>query len=156
MSFELREPYCQYIEKVCNEIKSLHAEDGLFFAYPSQPETSADAIQKAIELIRADKSLSTPVIDWKDLPIEGNLILCEICKAIRGLSSVVINTTYVNFNVLFEYGLAVGSRKAIWPLVETGVSRDELICSNIKSITTIGYSQFSNGSSISELLTSGK
>ena len=140
--------YCQYIEKLCPAVKSYYPEGGLFFAYPSQPETSADAIRKAIKLLSAESSLKVPVIDWKELPFEGNLIICEICKAIRKASCTVVNTTYVNFNVLFEYGLAVGSKRAIWPLIETGVSRDELLSSNVKSITTIGYSEFSTGVSI--------
>jgi hypothetical protein len=105
-------------------------------------------MQSAIRLIHENSSPAIPALDWRELPIEGNIILCEICKAIRSHSCTVVNTTYVNFNVLFEYGFAIGSGRAIWPLVEEGVSKDELVSTNIKTITTIGYSQFSNGNSI--------
>lgn len=145
--------YCHYIEKQCTAIEPLDIQQGLFFAYPSEPETSADAIRAAIARINESRTPRIPALDWRDLPIEGNIILCEICKAIRTHSCTVVNTTYVNFNVLFEYGFAVGSGRAIWPLVEEGVSKDELVSTNIKSITTIGYSQFSNGTSIFKKIT---
>lgn len=140
--------YCHFIEKVCASIEHLKHERGLFFAYPSKPETSADAIRQAIKELRSNKTINISVVDWADLPIEGSTILCEICKGIRRMSCVVVNTTYVNFNVLFEYGLAIGTGRAIWPLVEEGISRDELVSTNVKTITTIGYSQFSNSASI--------
>jgi hypothetical protein len=140
--------YCHYIGKICTAVESIKPGQGIFFAYPSKPESSADAIRGAIEKIADNKTLKIPAIDWTGLPIEGNSILCEICKAIRKQSCIVVNTTYVNFNVLFEYGYAIGASRAIWPLVEEGVSKDELVSTNIKSITTIGYSQFSNSNSI--------
>jgi len=142
------EHYCHYLEKICKNIVFDKVGRGLFFAYPAAPETSADAIREAIKQLNNSKDLGIKAMDWTELPIEGNIIFCEICKAINNLSCTVVNTTYVNFNVLFEYGFAIGSGKAIWPLVEDGVSKDELVSTNIKSVTTIGYSQFSNSNSI--------
>jgi hypothetical protein len=142
------EHYCHYIEKVCKNIESDKVAQGVFFAYPSDPETSADAIRGAIKQLNDNKDLGIKALDWTELPIEGNIIFCEICRAINSLSCSAVNTTYVNFNVLFEYGFAIGSGRAIWPLVEEGVAKDELVSTNIKSVTTIGYSQFSNSNSI--------
>ena len=148
--------YCQYVEKICDVISSIKPREGLFFAYPSEPETSSDAIRKAIGLVKSDKTMKFPATGWEELSIEGNIIFCEICKAIRNVSCAVINTTYINFNVLFEYGFAIGSKKAIWPLVESGISRDELFSANVKGMTTIGHSEFTDGNSIYKKITKKK
>lgn len=123
--------YCQYVEGLCPETRVAAPHECIFFGYPSLPETSADAIKKSIELVRNESSLHVQVVDWQDLPIEGNLIFCEICKAIRQSNCVVLNTTYINFNVLFEYGFAVGAGRAVWPLVEAGIAREDLTYSRI-------------------------
>jgi hypothetical protein len=142
------ETYCQYKEELCCIPSASSAGSGLFFAYPSVPETSADAIKGAIELLRKDNTLNIGLIDWKDLPIEGNIIFCEICEAIRKSSCVVLNTTYTNFNILFEYGYSIGAGKAIWPLVEEGIAQENRIYSTIDTLTTIGYSKFTNSRSL--------
>jgi hypothetical protein len=140
--------YCHYIENICSQIEHIQPKQGLFFAYPSKPETSVDAIKGCINLINKEKSLNVSALDWQSLPIEGSIVFCEICKAIRSVTCAAVNTTYVNFNVLFEYGFATGVGRAVWPLVEEGIPKDELVSSNIKSITTVGYSQFSNSTAL--------
>jgi len=142
------ERYCQYKVDLCSVPSTYAAGSGLFFAYPSTPETSSDAIRGAITLLNNDSTVDVGLIDWKDLPIEGNVVFCEICEAIRKSSCVVLNTTYVNFNVLFEYGYAIGAGRAIWPLVEEGIAKENRIYSTIDTLTTIGYSGFTNSRSL--------
>lgn len=140
--------YCQYKEDICERDIALTAKSCLFFAYPSKPKTSADAIQSAIKLLSQDREIDVELVDWRELPIEGNIIFCEICEGIKKSTCVVLNTTLVNFNIMFEYGFAIGSRKAIWPIVEEGIAKEDRIYTSIKTLTTIGYSQFSNSRSI--------
>ena len=140
--------YCQYKEDICPAPTKYPAGSGLFFAYPSTPVTSAEAIQGAINLLSEDTSVDVPLIDWKNLQIEGNIVFCEICEAIRKSSCVVINQTYTNFNVLFEYGYAIGAGRAIWPLVEEGVAKGDRIYTTLETLTTIGYSGFTHSKSI--------
>ena len=141
--------YCQYIESTCTVPTKYHSSgSGLFFAYPSTPVTSAEAIQGAINLLSEDTSVHVGLIDWKDLPVEGNIVFCEICEAIRKSSCVVLNQTYMNFNVLFEYGYAIGAGRAIWPLVEEGVAKEDRIYTSLDTLTTVGYSRFTNSKSI--------
>lgn len=143
-----KEPYCQYKADLCSIPSACAVGSGLFFAYPSRPETTADAIRGSIELLHKDATIDVGLIDWKDLPIEGNIIFCEICEAIRKSSCVVLNTTYINFNILFEYGYAIGAGRAIWPLVEEGVAKENRIYSTIDTLTTIGYSSFTHSRSL--------
>ena len=140
--------YCQYREGLCPVPTNYPSGSGLFFAYPSTPVPSAEAIQGAIELLSKDTEVNVGLIDWKDLPIEGNIVFCEICEGIRKSSCVVLNQTYTNFNVLFEYGYAIGAGRAIWPLVEEGIAKEDRIYTSLDTLTTIGYSGFTNSKSI--------
>lgn len=140
--------YCQYKEDLCPVPTNYPSGSGLFFAYPSSPVPSAEAIQGAIVLLSKDTTVNVGLIDWKDLPVEGNVIFCEICEGIRKSSCVVLNQTYTNFNVLFEYGYAIGAGRAIWPLVEEGVAKEDRIYTRLDTLTTIGYSGFTNSKSI--------
>lgn len=136
------------MERGCTDCHISISTNSLFFGYPSLPKAVTDAVQNAIELIRNDQKLNVTVIDWKELPIEGNIIFCEICKAIRQSNCVVLNVTDANFNILFEYGFAIGIGAAIWPLVEEGIEKGDRLYSQIETLTTIGYSTFTNSKSI--------
>jgi len=140
--------YCQYRERECSESHLAPAQDSLFFGYPSVPESTADALRNAIEQIREADDLKVDVVDWRDLPVEGTVIFCEICKAIRKSHCAVLNITNANFNVLFECGFAIGAGRAIWPLVEEGISRSERMYAQINTLTTVGYSSFTNSKSV--------
>lgn len=140
--------YCQYKCDTCQDSRISPAPSSLFFGYPSQPETSAEAIQNGIGMVRADEGSKVQIVDWRDLPIEGNLIFCEICRAIRKSNCAVLNVTYSNFNVLFEYGFALGCGRSVWPLVEANVEKSDRVYSEFKTLTTIGYSTFANSREI--------
>jgi len=140
--------YCQYVERECSESKLVPRRDSLFFGYPSVPESTADAIRNAIDEIRKAHDVKVDVLDWRELPVEGTVIFCEICKAIRKSHCAVLNITNANFNVLFECGFAIGAGRAIWPLVEEGISRSERMYAQINTLTTVGYSGFTNSKSV--------
>ena len=116
----LPEPACPYQQIPC---ASVHAGDieplDMFFAYASEPQRRVDAIRGAIERIQGDSEVGCKIADWTDLPIEGNVIFCTICEAIRNARCVAADITGLNFNVLFELGFAIGAGRAIWPLVES-------------------------------------
>lgn len=147
MSHEL-ERYCQYASGACPQPPPDCIPDSLFFGYPSHPESSVDAIKHAIELLQTSATLRVEATDWQDLPIEGNVIFCEICRAIRSRTCCVVNVTNANFNVLFEYGFALGTGRALWPLVEEGIAQSDRLYTQLGTMTTVGYSQFANGTSL--------
>lgn len=136
--------YCQFAPDGCPRPYSYTEKDRLFFAYPSSPETSADAMHKAIELINERGLEDIQVTDWQELQVEGNIIFCEICEAIQHANCVVLNCTNANFNVMFEYGFAIGKDKRIYPLLEESVV-DSRFYSKFETLTNIGYAKFKKG-----------
>lgn len=144
---EQEQAYCQFNRDICTE--RMHPDKpSIFFAYPSKPKTSSEAMQRAIRLLSEDPNFQIEITDWQELPVEGNIIFCEICHGIMKSNCTVLNTTRVNFNIMFEYGFAVGAGRAIWPLVEEGVAKADRIYDSIATLTTIGYSKYSNSRSI--------
>ena len=118
----------------------------MFFAYAAEPQRRVDAIQGAIDRIQGDQEVNCKVGDWTDLPIEGNVIFCTICEAIRNARCVATDITDLNFNVLFELGFAIGAGRAIWPLVEN--SEENRLYKAFDTLTTIGHSRYTNSKSI--------
>ena len=49
---------------------------------------------------------------------------------------------------MFEYGYAIGTGRAIWPLVEEGVAKGARVYDTIRTLTTVGYSGFKNSQTI--------
>src|SRR6266511_5940006 len=81
---------------------------------PSQPQQIAATIEAAVAKANATRrqfNWST----WRDLPIAGQIIFCEVCKGIRSSSTVVADVTTLNFNVLFEIGFALGLGMPVVP-----------------------------------------
>ena len=138
---------CPYQQKPCALVHSGDVPPlDMFFAYALEPQRRADAIQGAIERIRDVAGDGFAVSDWTELPIEGQIISCMICEAIRNAKCVAADITDLNFNVLFELGFAIGSGNSIWPLVEG--SADHRLYAAFDTLTTLGHSRYSNSKSI--------
>ena len=151
----LPEPICPYQRMPC---ASVHSGDigplDMFFAYASKPQRRVDAIRGAIERIQLGSAINCRIVDWTELPIEGGVIFCTICEAIRQAGCVAADITDLNFNVLFELGFAIGAGKAIWPLVES--SEENRLYKAFDTLTTIGHARYTNSKSIATKLSKKK
>ena len=151
----LSEPTCPYQQKPCASVHSGDIESlDMFFAYASEPQRRVDAIRGAIERIQDGSVLGYKIMDWTDLPIEGRVIFCTICEAIRNARCVATDVTGLNFNVLFELGFAIGAGKAIWPLVES--SEENRQYKTFDTLTTVGHSRYTNSKSIATKISKKK
>ena len=143
--------HCPYHDQPCRTIHDgqlAHAD--IFFAYPSQPSIRVETITGAIAKFRESNGFES-AIDWSDLAIEGRVIFCAICEAIRNSSCVVADIGGLNFNVLFEFGFAVGCGKPVWPLIEDR-EREIRMYSAFQSLSTIGHSRYRNSNRIVQKL----
>ena len=149
------EPTCPYHHQPCSKIHEgqlAHAD--VFFAYPSQPDIRVETIQHAISNFRDAYGIDS-MIDWSDLAIEGRVIFCSICEAIRNSACVVADISGLNFNVLFEVGFAVGCGKPVWPLIEDQ-NQEIRMYSAFQSLSTIGHSRYRNSKNIVQKLNKKK
>ena len=145
------EANCPHHHQPCSAIhEGQLAPADIFFAYPSQPRTRVETIQGAILKFRDSNGFAS-AIDWSELAIEGRVIFCAICEAIRNSSCVVADISGLNFNVLFEFGFAVGCGKPVWPLIEDE-GREIRMYSAFQSLSTIGHSRYRNSKNIAQKL----
>lgn len=100
---EMRTPpeYCQYADGSCDQDFRPTTSCDALFLFPSTPPQVAATIEIAkqkLELMSGGRTWKS----WRQLPITGRIIFCEICKASRFASTIIANVTTLNFNVLFE------------------------------------------------------
>jgi nucleoside 2-deoxyribosyltransferase len=83
-----------------------------FYAYPSQPEDLTETIEQAITEISGGGLMQ--ISSWRPLAVSGRLIIEQIVLAIDQADVFACDLTYLNPNVLFELGYAIGQGKRIW------------------------------------------
>lgn len=141
--------FCQYAAGACDQtFGSIANCDGLFL-YPSRPEPVAGTIEEAVahlSKIAGDKQWRS----WKNLDIPGQIIFCEICKAIRFTRLVIADVTTLNFNLLFEIGFALGLGVPVLPIRDTSNIRDSKDFEEMGILDTLGYFDYRNSSQLSD------
>ena len=143
LDISVEPPFCQYSSGACDQSFSDIPLKGTFFIYPSDPDLISSTIELAIEDMRRSEP-SYPWTSWRDLPIEGRIIFCEICKAARFSSLVVADVTTLNFNVLFEIGYCIGLGLPVLPIRDTSYKRDKKFFDELGILDTFGYVDFQN------------
>jgi hypothetical protein len=141
--------FCQYAAGPCDQDFGTALKTEGLFLFPSRPESVATTIEEAIthlSRIAGDKKWGS----WKDLSISGQIIFCEICKAIRFSRLVVADVTTLNFNVLFEIGFAIGLGIPVLPIRDTSNTRDRKDFEELGIFDTLGYFDYRNSSQLSE------
>ena len=145
----LRPAFCQYAEGPCDQDFATALNSDSLFLYPSSPESVAHTIENAAQRLRqiaGDRRWNT----WRNLNIPGQIIFCEVCKAIRFSKLVVADITTLNFNLLFEIGFALGVGVPIMPIRDTSNTRDAKDFEELGLFDTLGYFDYSNAGQLAD------
>lgn len=143
--------FCEYATGPCDQSFADTPRSHGLFLYPSEPRIIAHTIEGAVlELgrVASDKRWAS----WKHLGITGQIIFCQICKALRFTECVIADVTTLNFNVLFEIGYALGLGLPVVPIRDTSYISDQKIFDELGLLDTIGYVDFHNSSELIEAL----
>jgi hypothetical protein len=135
--------FCQYAEGPCDQNFTTAVKSHALFLYPTDPVTISSAIENAVaglNLTAGDKRWIT----WRHLAITGQIIFCEVCKALRFTSMAIADVTTLNFNVLFEVGFALGLGVPVLPIRDTSYVRDKRMFDELGILDTFGYLDFQN------------
>jgi hypothetical protein len=141
--------YCQYAAGPCDQKFDQPIANDVLFLFASQPDTISSTIEdaaKALQLARGDKRFAT----WKDLGTDGQILFCQICKAIRYSRIVVADVTTLNFNLLFELGYAIGLGVPVIPIRDTTYIRDKKDFDELGLLDTLGYFDFHNSAELAD------
>jgi len=139
--------FCAYAGAECDQdFNGIEALRGLFL-YGSEPSVIANTIESATALLRQgreDQVWKT----WKDLDIGGRIVFCAICKAMRGSGTVYADVTTLNFNLLFEIGIAIGLGLPVRPIRDSSYSVDKKEFDALGVLDTLGYLDFTNAENL--------
>ena len=89
----------------------------LFYAYPASPSSLGETISSAtsdLSLTREAEEANLRFMPWPDLQISGRPLISQITEHIRRSSVFACDVTYLNDNVAFELGFAIGIFKRVW------------------------------------------
>jgi hypothetical protein len=86
------------------------------------------------------------------MPVNGQLIFCQICKAQRFTKVAVIDVTTMNFNLMFEIGYALGLGIPVIPIRDTSFTLDSQEFESLGMIDTLGYLDFQNSEELAAKL----
>ena len=118
--------FCQYAGGACDQSFQNPTSSGALFLYPSSPEIIANTIEQGIHQLTLARP-GAPWLSWKDLGVSGQIIFCQICKALRFTKLVIADVTTLNFNLIFEIGYALGLGLPVLPLRDTSYIKDQKV-----------------------------
>ena len=120
----------------------------LFFGYPSMPPLISETINAAAqEITQSGIALAKT---WQDMQVAGRVVIDEICREIDKCSLFSADLTGLNQNVLFELGYAIGKDKQIWPIIDLSVTASTRDFDQLRTLTTLGYTNYSNSSHLTK------
>jgi hypothetical protein len=118
----------------------------VFFGFSSAPEPLADTLRTAANEI--DRLADVDVANWENFRIGGTVLLETIETEIRSASVCVLDLTQLNENVVFEFGMAVGADKVVWPLRDASDMTRAAEWKALGLFDTVGQTRFTNSDQI--------
>ena len=122
-----------------------------FYAYPSQYFLIGPPIEGGVSDFN-DRSASTKVTTWKELDVAGRFISSQVLSGIAETDFFVADISYLNFNVTFEIGYAIGRNKPILLTRMAAVGGTNANIDEVGIFDTIGYVRYNNREEIRRLL----
>ncbi len=139
--------FCGYAGGPCDQSFDNILRSEALFLYPNEPEIISATIEEAARQLRVAAGAKR-WFTWKDLGVTGQIIFCQICKALRHTNFVVADVTTLNFNLLFEIGFAIGLGIPVLPIRDTSFIKDSKVFSELGLIDTLGYFDFQNSAQL--------
>lgn len=122
-----------------------------FFAYPGTPTDLAGPINAAAKLL-ANQANAPDLKVWPQMNVFGANLPDEIRKNILWADVVICDVTSPNLNVYYEIGYAIGSGKAIAPVVNTSFAGATADLQREGLFDNIGYKVYENSDQLCEIM----
>jgi hypothetical protein len=113
----------------------------VFVAYPSRDTALADGIVAAL---RRANALPLPVIfePWLFNDVAGAALISPILEKIDESPFVVADITYLNLNVVYEIGFAIGRGKRAFLVKNKNIEGDSALIKAVGIFDTLGYREY--------------
>ncbi len=122
-----------------------------FFAYPSVSTEITQTVRTAIGRFNA-ASPNFVIEGWEKNDISGVPLTEPIFFKIGSSAFLAADITYLNENVAFEIGFAIGSKKRCLLFVNSTQVGDRELAANVGIFDTLGFEKYENSESLAKLL----
>jgi hypothetical protein len=113
----------------------------VFVAYPSRDAALAEGI---VDAVRRANSVALPVIyePWLFNDIAGAALISPILEKIDESPFVIADITYLNLNVVYEIGFAIGRQKRVFLVKNKSIDGDKVLINAVGIFDTLGYRDY--------------
>ena len=118
-------------------------EPSTFYAFPSNPASIAQTIERAIEQLRSTSGIAS-IQPWPQTDIAGGFIADQILAAIHQKEILIGDISQLNFNVTFEIGYAIGKGRRVVITRNAAFSNVSNELSQLGIFDTLGYKTYQN------------
>ncbi|WP_296634212.1 hypothetical protein, partial [Thiobacillus sp. SCN 63-57] len=126
--------------------------DHAFVAYPSRDKALSKLIASGVA--KANRKLSHLRYDpWEFNDIAGAPLISPIIEGIDASKFVVADITYLNPNVVYEIGFAIGRSRRCFLVQHAGTEGDKKIAREAGIFDTLGYESYADEDGLSDTLT---
>ena len=143
--------FCEYACGPCDQSFIGMKPSSSLFLFGQHPSEISSTIESSVEKLQTMES-SKRWITWKNLDVPGQVIFCEICKAMRHTDFVVADVTTLNFNLMFEVGFAVGLGLPVLPIRNTKYIEDKHQFDELGILDTLGYFDFQTSNDLKDYI----
>lgn len=118
-----------------------------FIAYPGRPRDLSVEIRTACQCLKENHGLAG-FTTWEENDIAGRFLIDPILEKITETDVLVADVTTLNFNVAFEIGYAIGSRRRVLLVRRSDIAGDSGIHAELGIFDTLGYDTYTSGASL--------
>lgn len=122
-----------------------------FLAYPNSPPELGATIEAA-RMLADDRLTDWSIRSWAQNDIAGYFLSDKIFSGIDEASLLIADITYLNFNVVYEIGYAIGAGKRVFLIKSRAIQGDIDIANQVGIFDTLGWKDYANATELSALL----
>ena len=123
----------------------------VFVAYSSKDPALASMIMDAVRRVNA---LPIPILyePWPFNDVPGTPLVSPILEKIDESPFVVADITYLNMNVVYEIGFAIGRGKRAFLIRHTATDGDKNLAKSVGVFDTLGYHEYEDSENLKNRL----
>lgn len=124
-----------------------------FVAYTGRDSAVAEAIRNGVAKANRMLGRSLRYDPWVFNDIAGQPLISPIIEGIDGSKFVVADITYLNPNVVYEAGYAIGRSRRCFLIRNNSVDGDRKIAGEVGIFDTLGYESYGDEDELANILT---
>ncbi|WP_250537114.1 hypothetical protein, partial [Caballeronia sp. AZ10_KS36] len=123
-----------------------------FVAYPSKDQSLLGILRSAVKKVTA-RTQEVRYERWEFNDIAGTPLISPIIEKIDESAFIVADITYLNLNVVYEIGYAIGKSKRVFLIRHSKTKGDRDIAKQVGIFDTLGFSEYDDDESLAYRLT---